>query len=290
MSRGEKIFQVVNYIILALLALSCLFPLIYVIAVSLSESAAIQSGHVLLWPVGFNTANYEFVLMRKAFWKAFLISVERVVLGVPSNLFLMIMVGYALSKDKNKFKGRTFYAWFFVFTMLFGGGLIPSFLLTKELGLIDSIWALILPGCLPVYNMLLMLNFFRQVPNELEDAAFIDGAGHWRTMWQIYVPVSLPSIATMILFQSVGHWNGWLEGILYMSKMDKYPLQSYLRSVLVTNTAMESSAADLAIWDLISEEGSRCAQIIVSILPILAVYPFLQKYFIKGMMIGSVKG
>ena len=242
MTKGEKAFQVFDVLFLALITLSCLIPLLYVLANSFSEKDAVDSKLVTLLPVGFNTANYEFVLRRVAFWKSFLVSIKRVVLGVPLNLYLMITVAFVLNHDNTKLSGRTAYTWFFVFTMLFGGGLIPSYLLVKELGLIDSIWALILPGCVPIYNTILMLNFFRQLPNELEDAAIIDGAGYLRVLWRIIVPVSTPSIATMVLFQTVGHWNGWLEGILFMNKMEDYPHQSYLRSVLVTNNAMETGS------------------------------------------------
>lgn len=293
MTKGEKAFQVFDVLFLALITLSCLIPLLYVLANSFSEKDAVDSKLVTLLPVGFNTANYEFVLRRVAFWKSFLVSIKRVVLGVPLNLYLMITVAFVLNHDNTKLSGRTAYTWFFVFTMLFGGGLIPSYLLVKELGLIDSIWALILPGCVPIYNTILMLNFFRQLPNELEDAAIIDGAGYLRVLWRIIVPVSTPSIATMVLFQTVGHWNGWLEGILFMNKMEDYPLQSYLRSVLVTNNAMETgsfNATDAKIWETISEDGSRCAQIIIAMIPILSVYPFLQRYFVKGITLGSVKG
>jgi len=175
--------------------------------------------------------------------------------------------------------------------MFFGGGLIPTYILVKNTGLIDSIWALILPGALNVWNMVLMLNFFRSIPKELDEAATIDGAGHWIILWKIYLPVSLPSIATIGLFTIVGHWNAWFDGILYLNSPDKYPLQTYLSTLIMSMNAQMSSISieQIKAMENLSEKTLKTAQIFMGALPIMIVYPFLQKYFVKGIIVGSVK-
>jgi putative aldouronate transport system permease protein len=200
------------------------------------------------------------------------------------------MIAYPLSKEPGKLPGRTAYAWYFFFTMLFGGGLIPTFLVVKYSGLMDSIWSLIIPGAVPIFNVILLLNFFRQLPRELEEAAFIDGAGHWKTMWNIYLPISLPGLATICLFSLVGHWNEWFSAIIYMKHTENYPLQTYLQMVLVQTNFRVSNQSDLDILNKLSNKTVNSAQIFIGMIPILCVYPFLQKYFTKGIVLGSVKG
>ncbi len=212
-------------------------------------------------------------------------------LGTAVNMFLCFVTAYPLSKSVDQFKFRTVYVWFFAITMFFGGGLIPTYIIVKNTGLIDSIWALILPGALNVWNMVLMLNFFRTIPRELDEAATIDGAGHWRILWRIYLPVSLPSIATIGLFTIVGHWNSWFDGILYLNSPEKYPLQTYLSTLIMSiNSQMTSvSIEQIKAMENLSEKTLQTAQIFMGALPIMVVYPFLQKYFVKGMTVGSVK-
>ena len=289
-SASRKVFLTFNNIFMFLVAASCLAPLIHVLAVSLSSSAAAQAGWVTFWPVEGTLQSYQFVLGRDAFWLSIVTTFRRVGVGTPLNLLLTVLVAYPLSKERYKFGARTFYAWFFFFTMLFSGGLIPSFILVHGLGLMDTVWSLVLPGAVPIFSVILMLNFFRQIPIELEEAALIDGAGHWRTLFSIYIPCSLPAIATIALFSMVGHWNSWFDGMIFSNFPRYYPLQTYLRSVIVMRDVSAMGIDDWRALALVSDRTVRAAQVFIGALPMLAVYPFLQRYFIKGIVVGSVKG
>ncbi|MFC4596808.1 carbohydrate ABC transporter permease [Cohnella hongkongensis] len=289
LSFSRRLFLIVNYTALIATALVCILPLAHVLALSFSSNAAATSGYVKLWPVEFTLKSYEFVLSRPAFMKSLLVTLERVAIGLPLNLLLTILIAYPLSKESSRFKLRTAYVWYFVFTMLFSGGLIPTYMTVNKAGLLDSIWALVLPGAVPVFNVVLLLNFFRGLPKELEEAAFIDGAGHFRTLWKIYFPLSLPAIATIALFTTVGHWNSWFDGLIYMNSPDHYPLQSYLQTVIASRDMTLASSTDLELLAEVSDRTVKAAQIFMGALPILLVYPFLQRYFVKGIVLGSVK-
>lgn len=290
LSFGRRVFVAFNYTALIVLSLLCILPLVHVFALSLSSNAAATAGMVKLWPVEFSLKSYEFVLNRPEFVKSLAVTLERVGLGLPLNLLLTVVIAYPLSKESARFKPRTAYVWFFVFTMLFHGGLIPSYMTIRETGLLDTIWALILPGAVPVFNVVLLLNFFRGLPKELEEAAFMDGAGHFRTLWQIYVPLSTPALATIALFTTVGHWNSWFDGLIYMNSPERYPLQSYLQTVIAQRDMTLASSTDLELLAEVSDRTVKAAQIFMGSLPILLVYPFLQRYFMKGIVMGSVKG
>ena len=289
-SVSRKIFVVFNAVALTLLAVSCIVPFVNVIAISFSDQISVTSGQVSFWPKNFTLASYNYILRRTAFWQAFLISVERTVLGTAVNLVLTILTAYPLSKRNNQLRGRSLYSWFFFICMLVNGGLIPSYILISNLGLKNSMLALILPVGMPVFNLVLMLNFFRQVPVEMEEAALVDGAGHLRTLVQIYVPVSIPSIATIALFCMVNHWNSWFDGLLYINKPDLVPLQTYLRNAILTVSASAASQMDPEMAKFTSDRSLKCAQVIVSCIPILCAYPSLQRFFISGLVLGSVKG
>ncbi|MDF2814031.1 MAG: transporter permease [Paenibacillus sp.] len=282
-------FQIWNHIFLISLSLICILPLVHVLAMSFSSSSAVTAGFVKFWPVDFTTKSYEFVFQKKAFLSSMIISGKRVLLGSFLGMLLTVISAYPLSKDVLSFRWRTVYVWYFVITMLMSSGLIPWYIAIKNIGLIDSIWALVLPGAVNVFNVVLLLNFFRNLPKELEEAAFIDGAGHWRSLWNIYVPLSAPSLATLTLFTVVWHWNAWFDGLILMNSPDHYPLQSYLRTVVIDMDSMFRSTQDLTDLAEISDRTSKAAQIFFGTLPILLVYPFLQRYFIKGITLGSVK-
>lgn len=287
---GRILFAVFNYTFLIGLAVLCLAPLVHVLAVSFSSSAAAMGGLVKLWPVQFTTSAYRFVLQKPEFLTALSITLKRVVLGTAISMFLTVLTAYPLAKEKAKFKWRTGYAWLFVITMLVHGGLIPWYMTIKSLGLLDSIWALVLPGAVPVFNVILLLNFYRGLPKELEESAFMDGAGHWTTLWRIYAPLSLPALATIGLFTIVGHWNSWFDGLILMNTPDNYPLQSYLRTIIVGQDLTMLTSTDLSLLNDISERTVKTAQIILGALPVLLAYPLLQRFFIKGIVLGSVKG
>ena len=289
-SVGSRIFTIINTLILAFLALICILPLINILAISLSSNAAATAGLVKLLPVDFTLKSYEYVAKRAALWKSLGVTVIRWLLGVSLNVIMCVLVAYPLSKDNRKLKLRTVYTWFFFITMLINAGLIPWYMTIKSVHLLGTIWALVLPGAVPVFSVVLMLNFFRAIPEELEEAAFMDGAGHWNIMARIYVPLSKASIATICLFALVYHWNSWFDGIILMNKPTQYPLQSYLQTIIIQGDTSVNSTTDWQTMALISDRTVKCAQIFLSTLPIVAAYPFLQRYFVKGMVMGSVKG
>jgi len=214
-------------------------------------------------------------------------------LGVSINMIIVILCAYPLSKSKGEFKQRGFYSWYFIITMLFVPSLVPSFVVVMNLRLMDTIWALVLPSALPVFSVIVMLNFFRNLPKELEESAAMDGAGHLRTLIQIVLPLSKPVIATIVLFSAVGHWNAWFDGIIYMNRPENYPLQSYLQTILINPATlirdMQGDASLIAMLMHISNHTLRAAQLFIATIPILMLYPFLQKYFITGLVLGSVK-
>ena len=290
LSLGRKTFLVINVIVLVTLALLCLLPLVNVLSVSLSSKNAAAAGLVKLWPVEFTVASYRYALSKSEFIVAMGVSVKRLLLGVSVNMLLTILVAYPLSKNKSGFKARSFYTWFFLITILFNGGLIPTYMAINTYGLIDSIWALVLPMAVPVFHVVILMNFFRELPKELEEAAFLDGAGHWDILWRVYVPLSKPALATLILFCAVFHWNSWFDGILYMNRPAHYPLQSYLQTVIINRDLTSLASGSLEDLALISERTTKASQVFIGAIPILLVYPFLQPYFVKGMVLGSVKG
>jgi putative aldouronate transport system permease protein len=293
---NEKILKLpffenlLNLTFLAALALLCIFPIVHILALSLSSASAAASGRVSILPVEFTTQSYQFVLQNPAFGKSFVISTMRVLVGTPINMLLTILVAYPLSRSAEKFKARGFFIWFFLITVLFSGGLIPWYMVIRQTGLIDSFWALILPGAVPVFNVILLTNSFRNIPKELEEAATMDGAGHWTVLFRVFLPLSLPVLATLTLFVSVGHWNSWLDGLILMNSPDKYPLQSYLQTIVVNVDPRMLTERDLDLLRVISNRTTRAAQIFVAMIPILLVYPFLQRYFTSGIKLGSIKG
>jgi putative aldouronate transport system permease protein len=290
-SLSSRLFTVWNYVFLIGLSLVCVFPIIHIFSISLSSDIAVDAGRVTLWPVDFTTNAYRIVLGKVEFLRSIGITMQRVVLGVTLNMVIAILMAYPLSKESKVFPQRTLYAWIIVFTMLFHGGLIPTFMTVRATGILDTIWALVLPGAVPVFNVLLLLNFFRSLPRELEEASMMDGAGHMRTLLSIYLPLSLPALATIGLFSTVGHWNAWFDAMLYMNTPSHYPLQTYLRTIVIDLdlTALTGTGDALKEYDKISARTVRAAQIFLGALPILMIYPFLQRYFTKGIVMGSVK-
>ena len=288
-SRGEKIFGVFNAILMTLLALMCLLPLIHVLAVSLSDSASARANKVKFWPMGLNTAAYDMVFSNAVFLNSFGISVLRTVAGTAINLLMVILAAYPLSKDETELKGRNVIIWFFTIPMLISGGMIPSFLLVKNLGMMDSLWALILPGCVPTFYVIMMMNFIRGISKSISEAAAIDGAGEWMILIRIILPLSMASIATITLFSMVNHWNEWFGGMIYMNSMNKWPLQTLLRQMLKSVDMSMFTSTDLMKIKQLSSRSFQSAQIIFATVPILLVYPFLQRYFITGLTIGAVK-
>ena len=291
MKKKTSVFDVLLTIGLGIICVTCVLPFVHLLAVSFSSSSAVAAGKVGFLPVEFTTSSYEYVITGGRFLHAMAISLERVVLGTLLNVALMVLTAYPLAKDD--LPGRGFLSGFFVLTMLIGGGMIPTYLLVSGLGLKDTIWALILPGALPVYNMIILMNFIRGLPHELEEAAWIDGANPFQTLIQIIVHLLGPSLATVGLFCMVGHWNDWFAGMIYMSNPMNYPLQTYLQTLLVDFEKLLQSDTSGNIQDILSKMNARtgrAAQLFLGALPIMCVYPFLQRYFTKGLTLGSVKG
>ncbi|MDE2821212.1 MAG: carbohydrate ABC transporter permease [Chloroflexota bacterium] len=285
---SSRLFDASNYVFLTVFALLCLAPMVHIFAVSLSGRAPATGGFVSFWPIDFTLENYQEVMGSRTFLRSFFISVTRVLTGASLNMILIILTAYPLSKTPRAFRGRTIFIWFFVFAMLFDGGLIPSFMVVRSLGLLNTLGALILPNALPIFSVILMMNFFRDVPKELEESAVIDGASHWKVLWYIYLPLSLPAIATLTLLSSVNHWNAWFDGLIYMTDTANYPMQTFLRTVVV-ELDLTNIGIDPRDLQRLSDRAIRGAQIVVATVPILVVYPFLQRYFISGIKLGAVK-
>ncbi len=290
-SVSAKAIHVVIIAILVLLTAVCLLPIVNTIAISFSDKAAAMAGMVTFWPVNFTLAAYHAILEDQQFFRSFANSVYRVLLGGGINLVLTILMAYPLSKSTRVFPQRNAYMWYLAFSMLFGGGLIPSYLLINNLKMLDTIWALVLPGAVPIFNVIILMNYFKSLPDELEEAARIDGASPWTILVRIFIPLAGPSIATVTLFSIVGHWNAFFDGIIYMNHSENLPLQSYLQQLVVEirNTSTMSPEELQRMRDLASK-NFNAAKVFVSMIPILAVYPFLQKYFVTGLVLGSVKG
>lgn len=289
-SASRKVFLSFNYIFLGLTAIICILPMINVLAVSLSSSSAAAAGYVKLWPVEFTLDSYKFAISKPEFVRAFTVTVKRVILGYAVNMALCILVAYPLSREKQSFRWRNIYAWYFTITMLFSGGLIPLYMVVRYLGLRDKLLSLVLPNAVPVYFVILLMNFFRGLPREIEEAAYIDGAGYWNSMLRIYIPLSKPALATVTLFILIGHWNNWFDGLIFMNSMENYPLQSYLQTTVIGVDFNRASLSNLASLAEVSDRTFKAAQVFLGSLAILIVYPFLQPFFMKGLVLGSVKG
>ncbi|MDT9717736.1 carbohydrate ABC transporter permease [Paenibacillus sp. ClWae2A] len=287
-TKGYRIFSIANYTFLGILSILCILPIIHILAVSFSSMAPASSNLVTFWPIGFTTDAYVKTFGNSNFINSLIVSLKRTVIATIIGMVIMLITAFPLSKEDISFKGRSLYTWFFVFTILFSGGLIPSYILIQKLGLMNTIWALILPGALSVWNVILMMNFFRGLPKELEEAAYLDGAGHIKTLILVYVPLSLPAIATLSLFTMVYQWNSWFDGMIYMSDIKNYPLASLLQTIIVQQDLSKINV-DPSLLENISQRTVRAAQIFIGALPILMVYPFLQRFFVKGIVIGAVK-
>ena len=291
-SMGRKVFLAVEVIVILLLCLICMVPLLNLLAYSFSASQPIIENKVFLWPKEFTLKAYQYVLESKEFWSSVSVSVKRVLLGVPLNTLLTILVAYPLSKDERQFKARKYYVAYMLTVMLFNGGLMPTYYIVSKTKLIDTVWALIIPGAVPIFNCIVLMNFFRGIPSELEESAKLDGASQWQILWRIFIPISKPSLATIILFSLINHWNSWFDGLIYSNHTTNYPLQSYLQTLVTSTTEILAQGDVKAIARLvdINDTNMKAAQIFISVIPLMLIYPFLQKYFTTGLTMGSVKG
>ncbi|WP_135556093.1 carbohydrate ABC transporter permease [Paenibacillus cymbidii] len=286
-SLGEKIYMQLIYVLLIVLAILCLAPLLHIISLSLSSKTAIETGQVVLWPVDLDTASYRLLFQGTRIGSAFVNSVQLTVVGV---LLCMVMtIGTAYPLSRGYFAGRRFYTLAMIFTMLFSGGLVPTYLVVKSLGLINTYYALWLPNLVSTFNVLIMKTYFENLSKEVEEAALIDGCGEYRLIGRIVLPLSMPVIATLALFYGVGFWNAFMSVLIYINSSAKYTLtvlvQQMIQSQSLLVEQMRMDGVEQSLPDSI-----KSAAVIVMVLPMLVVYPFLQKYFVKGVMLGSVKG
>lgn len=287
-SFGSRIFDGLNYFFLFLLCVLMLYPLWYVLCCSLSDPAQLmRHSGILLWPLDFSFAGYEKVLGYKQLWNSYAVTIFVVIIGTAMNMFFSTLFAFVLSR-----KGMLWHkliTGLAVFTMYFSGGMIPTYLVVKGVGLYDTIWAMIVPGLISTYNCIILRTAFYGIPDSLEESAKIDGAGDLRVLFTICVPLIVPSMATVALFYAVGHWNSWTNALLYIRNEDLMPLQMVLRALLIQGEAIEVTGGQ----DLQTELNNMLLKyvvIVVSTVPILCVYPFIQKFFTKGVMIGAVKG
>jgi putative aldouronate transport system permease protein len=291
-STGEKAFYIVNNIVLLFISLTCLLPLLYIVATSLSGGAAIEAGKVYLWPVDFTPAAYQVLIVSTNLFKYFSNSIVVTVVGTALSMIFTILCAYPLSK--RKLFARKKIAFFVVFTMLFSGGLIPTYLLVKSLGLMNSYWSIWLTTLISPYNMLIMKSFFENISDELDDAARIDGCTELRLLLQIYLPLSKAVLATLCLFYGVAYWNMFLKVLMYINDSKGYTLPVLIQQMVfqINQLNVDNNTELRAIPGASSviSESVKSAGVVILIIPMLIVYPFLQKYFVKGVMLGSVKG
>lgn len=290
---SRKVFLAFAYVLTAFLALTCLLPIIHTLALSLSGKVAVISGKVDFFPVDFALTAYKAILEDKQYFTSFFVSVMRVIVGGLLNMLMTVLMAYPLSKSIRHFPKRNVYMWYLIFTMLFGGGLIPYYILLSKLHMIDTFLALVLPGAVPIFNVIVLMNYFKGLPDELSEAARIDGASPWTVLFRIFLPISIPCLATLALFSLVGHWNNFFDGLILIESKSKLPLQSYLKMFVVESSAYITpgmTPEQIKMVEDVTSDNFNAAKLIISMIPVLAVYPFLQKYFVSGLVLGSVKG
>jgi putative aldouronate transport system permease protein len=291
-SFGSRVFDAVNFVILVLVGLSCLLPIVHLAAISLSESSAVGGGLVSLWPVRFTLASYVRITEDSAFFRASLVSILRTSVGTTLNMIVTILLAYPLAQSRSRLRYRNVLAALVVIPMYFHAGLIPTYMVVRAVGLLNSFWALILPTMVPVWSVIILMNFFRTQPRELEEAAIVDGANPVQILVRIAVPIARPALATIGLFAILKHWNSFFDGLIYLNSPRDYPLQTYLYGQVVSAASLiellQEGAENLALY--FNTETIRAAQIFLATIPIIIIYPLLQKHFVKGIVLGSVKG
>lgn len=291
-TTGDKIFDTVVLALLAIIMVIIIYPLWFVIMASLSDPRLIYDDPFLFLPKGFTLASFELVFENEEIWRGYANTIFYTTFGTFINLAMTVAGAYPLSRKD--FRGRHVFTVVFTFTMFFSGGLIPLYLLMRDLGMLNRVWAMVLPQAIAVYNLIIMRTFFQsRIPQELQDAALIDGCSNVRLLVKIVLPLSMPIIAVMILFYGIGHWNSYFPALVFLSSRNKYPLQMILREILIQGEM--SSMLTIAYDDqyaerMIAKMGLRFSVIIVSTLPIFIIYPLLQKFFKEGIMIGALKG
>lgn len=288
--RRISVADVLIYSALLMLTLASVIPIIHLLATSLSNGNEVSNAGLMIWPKGFNLDSYRFIFKGSALLRAYGVTVFITIVGTTLNLVLTVSAAYVLSRSD--LPGRSLLLVFVVTTMVFNAGIIPGYMLIRNLGLLDSIWAMILPGAVSAFNLILMRNFFQELPASIIESARIDGASEYRILTQIVVPLSAPAIATIGLFYAVAHWNEFFRGIFYITDPEKWPLQVLLRSVVVMSDLNELGMTNRDLYGAltINQLTIRAATVMVAVIPIAVIYPFLQRYFVKGIVLGAEKG
>lgn len=293
-SISSKVLDVIIYVTLILLLIVTLYPIIYIFSVSVSSTTAYESGRVFFLPVEFNLEAYKVIMKAGTIPRSFINSVIYTVVYTVVSLFMTTTMAYPLSRSKDRVAFKGFFSKLVIFTMFFNAGIIPNYLVVKGLGLMNSVWALVLPTAISTYNLVVMRSFFEGIPIDLEEAAFIDGANEITIFWKIMLPLSKAALATVGLFYGVSMWNQWFNAMLYLQSDTKFPLQLIIRQIIMQNQMAAELAAmgdtSMMTAQTTNSVSLKYATLFLSILPMLAVYPFIQKYFVKGVMVGSVKG
>lgn len=287
MRKADKIFTWSAGTFLGLCALTIIIPFINVFAKSISDSVAVISGKVGLLPVGFDLSSYRFIVREGSFFRSLGISVFVMAVGTFLSMVCTAMVAYPLSEPT--LRGRKPLMLLYMFTMVFSCGMIPDYLLVKQLGMLNSVWSLIIPGLVWTYNVLILKSYFESIPESIKESAQIDGAGFGTIFLRIILPLSRPALATVSLFYAVGYWNDYFKALLYINKPDRKPMQMYLYELVTQGGNLLESASAVGMESSLSPEGIRCASIILSVIPMLVLYPFIQKYFTSGITLGAVK-
>ncbi|MHA6533159.1 carbohydrate ABC transporter permease [Paenibacillus sp. BAC0078] len=285
---SNRIFDTVNITFVAVFVLFCLAPFLHIIAVSLSSNRAITSGEVTLFPIEVNWNAYIQVFSNNAMIHSLIYTVILTIATTVLCMLFTIAAAYPLTKSN--LKGRKFFMYIIVITMFFSGGIIPEYLLIRDLKMIDTVWSLILPGLVSPFNLIILISFFNNIPPSLEESAEIDGSSHFHTLLRIVVPLSMPVMATLALFYAVGRWNGFQDSLMYINSPELYPLQLKLFQMVQNNMVSELTQLEGASRTALTPESLKAATVIFATVPILAVYPWLQKYFVSGVMLGAVKG
>lgn len=287
--KKRSIFEIILFVVFGVLAFITLYPFYNVLTLSLSNTQSVAKHTPYILPYAFDLTGYKTILQDPNFVQAFFVSVFVTVVGVSINMFLSLVAAYVLSR--RNLDGRNIMLSIILFTMLFSGGLVPTYMVVVDLGLINSVWSMILPTALNTYYLIIMKNYFLSLPDSLFEAAKLDGAGEWTMMWKVAIPLSKPIIATFMLFYAVDRWNEWYNALLYINEKSLAPLQIYLREILINLNSQLSAQAQqmMSTTQKVSSTAVQMATIMITAIPIMAVYPFLQKYFVKGTMVGGIK-
>ncbi|ANY69896.1 sugar ABC transporter permease [Paenibacillus sp. BIHB 4019] len=288
-SWGERVFDGINVLVMLILIVITLYPMLYIIFSSLSEGNRLLSHTgLLLWPQGFSLEGYKAVLSNPTIMNGFRNTLFVLIAGLAINMTLTSLGAYFLSREGVLLQKPIMF--FIVFTMFFQGGLVPFFLIVKSYGLLNSLWALILPTAMSTFNLIIMRTYFMAIPKEIEESAFLDGAGHFTILFRIFLPLSMPVVAVLILYYGVGHWNSWFNAMIFLRDQDLFPIQLVVRNIILENDSANMIGTTTLVQSRDVAETLKYAAIIVTTAPILLLYPFLQKYFVKGVMVGALKG